>query len=172
MKSFKLIGITLTSLAITGAFLVSHFTDAERFSNEVHADYPAFDTLEKMENNVDAVVVASISKVNPSHVRKEEEVKDKKWVETDSEVLIEKNKKGNFSEKKILVKQDGGEIDGKKQKWDHVEYFSAGQKYILYLKKLENGKYAPINPIDGVLKITDGKVNFRNQEYNVSDIFK
>jgi len=35
---------------------------------------------------------------------------------------------------------------------------------------LENGKYAPVNPAKGALKITNRKVQFADSEYNVSEI--
>lgn len=153
-----------------GIYIISQFSNSiERYPLEIHADYPGFQSLGKMEEYVDAVVVAEVVKVHPSYIN--EEIKDRNFFATDADVIVEQVKKGsNFTGEKLMVKQDGGEVDGKKQVWDHVKYFKPEERYILYLMQLENGKYAPVNPVQGALKITNGKVKFGDSEYNVSEI--
>lgn len=123
-------------------------------ATNVSADYPSYQTIEETKQHVDEVVIVNVKKVNPSFLRNEKELKGKKLIETDSEVIVEEVKKGNLSKGgEIIIKQDGGEIDGKKQVWDNTTYLQPGKSYLLYLIKLQNGKYPAFNPIDGVLKI-------------------
>lgn len=120
---------------------------------------------------VDEVVIVKVKKVNPSFIREEKEIKDKKFVETDSVVTVEEVKKGKLSiGDEITIKQDGGEINGKKQVWENTTYLQPGNTYLLYLIKLQSGKYGAHTPIDGVLQINNGKVKFKDKEYDVKSI--
>ncbi len=80
-------------------------------------------------------------------------------------------KKGNLSiGDEIIIKQDGGEINGKKQVWENTTYLQPGKTYLLNLIKLQNDKYAAFNPTDGVLQIDKGKVKFKDKEYDVNSL--
>lgn len=166
----KLLGLIII-IAVFGAGLFIYTSSENKMASSVSADYPSYQTLEETKQHVDEVVMVKVKKVNPSFLRKEKELQGKKFIETDSEVTVEGVKKGNLSKgDEIIIKQDGGEFDGKKQVWENTTYLQPGNTYLLYLIKLQNGKYGAFNPIDGVLKIDNGKIKFKNTEYDVNTI--
>lgn len=168
----KLLGLIISIIAVFGVGLFSYSSSySNRLATNVSGDYPTYQTLEETKQCVDEVVIVNVKKVSPSFIREEKELKGKKLVETDSEVTVKEVKKGNLSiGDEIIIKQDGGEINGKKQVWENTTYLQLGKTYLLYLIKLQNGKYAAFNPIDGVLNIDNGKVKFKDKEYDVSSI--
>lgn len=167
----KLLGAVIAIIAVTWVGLFGYLSYFNRLEAVVSADYPSYQTMEETKKRVDEVVIVKVKKVNPSFIREEKEIKDKKFVETDSVVTVEEVKKGKLSiGDEITIKQDGGEINGKKQVWENTTYLQPGNTYLLYLIKLQSGKYGAHNPIDGVLQINNGKVKFKDKEYDVKSI--
>jgi hypothetical protein len=168
MKNSLILSLVIC-IAIFSGFVIINRAFSTTY---VGGDYRGFTTIEEMAEFVDFVAVVKIKKAHPSFFRTENEIKDKKFIETDSEAIVEKLSKGSVKAKEIItIKQDGGVVDGKTQIWDGTTYVEENKKYLVFLIHLPNGKYAAVNPTQGILPITNkDTVIFSGEEYNISDI--
>ena len=134
--------------------------------------YSYYDNFDEADRRANLIIVGEVVKVNePEEIRVGAYTTD---IYTVSEFKVDKVIKGDAAVGDIVkVKQIGGEYKGIERVEGGIDYYKLGERHILFLKSYKYGKYkspcSPINPLQGNMKILNGKTKKTNNFQFIND---
>lgn len=128
----------------------------------ISASYPKYHpNLESMYEDADIVVFGKVENVIPSWKNKDG------LVFTDSEFKVAKYYKNAQKTENIVIRQDGGTIDGLEYRNEDIPLFNEKEEYVLFLGDIGNNRYAIISPVT-FYKVENGQGKHKEEARNKS----
>lgn len=120
---------------------------------KAHMDYRYYESVAEAARDADTIVMGTVKATLPSYRKKYDDKLT--LVKTDSEIQVTKVFKGVVKPgETLVVVQNGGVLNGKTYHYRSTQLFQANERLILFLKKLNDGKYVALTPVQGELRIS------------------
>lgn len=143
----NVIGGIVVGLLLLGIWASNNQTVTDINTEQmVKADRKVYSSLKELKNDSEVVIIGSVEKqLKTYNLAKDatdptKENPDFVILGTDYLVNVEKYLKGS-GEKQIIMTQEGGELNGKKQRIEGRTPIKLGDKYVFFLKKNPDNKY-------------------------------
>jgi hypothetical protein len=147
-------------------------------SGSASASYMYFKNYDQADEMADTVVIGEVIKVNdPEELVTGEtintitgEKEPISHIYTVSEVKVSKVIKGKYSPNDIIkIKQYGGAYKDKEYSMGGIKYYQEGERHIFFLQSYEDSPCDTINPSQGDILITNGKIRAPNKGQFIKD---